>query len=63
MYLAERTLRTARIHRALRCVCGRVLTAHDLDLEEKQVRLICGRCHAQLIEITVSVIDDEGEVW
>jgi dCTP deaminase len=61
MRLAQRTLRTARLHPVLHCVCGHVLNGHDLDLDKNQIRLICPRCHQQLLEITVAVIDDQGE--
>jgi len=63
MHLAKRTLGTARPHPALRCVCGRRLTEHDLDLKEIRVRLICSRCHRQLFEFVVSIVDNDGERW
>jgi hypothetical protein len=61
--LAQRTLASTRIHPALRCVCGRVLTVHELDLDENHIRLSCARCHTRLIEIPVFVIDGQGERW
>jgi len=61
MRLSERTLRTARLHPALRCVCGRMMRGHDLDIRGNGLRLICAHCGRALIEIPVCVIDDAGE--
>jgi hypothetical protein len=55
MRLTKSTLTTARVHPALRCVCGHVVSGHDLDLDGMNVRLICTRCHQSLLEIRVSV--------
>jgi hypothetical protein len=63
MRLAESTLTSARVHPALRCVCGRVVTGHDLDLDGQCIRLVCTRCHQSLFELQVSVIDDIDEHW
>jgi hypothetical protein len=63
MRIAQRTLRTARLHPALRCICGRVLHGHDFDIEGNCIRLRCGRCHAELIEIVVSTSEDQKEQW
>jgi hypothetical protein len=60
MRLADATLTTARLHPALRCVCGHALNGDDFDVAEAHIRLVCGRCHQELIEIVVSIIDDQG---
>jgi hypothetical protein len=64
MRLAERTLTTARVHPALRCVCGHVVSGYDLDLDEKRGQLFPtahallahkrdhGRAEAALIALT-----------
>jgi hypothetical protein len=39
MGLAERTLRTAQVDRALHCPCGRVLIGDDFDIDGNRVRL------------------------
>ena len=62
MRLGKRTLTSAQINPALRCICGKALTGHDLDLDENHVRLICNRCHRELIAVTAYVINDSGEV-
>jgi hypothetical protein len=39
----------------LRCGCGHVLTAHDLDIIEPHlVRAVCTRCHNDLIVIEIN---------
>jgi hypothetical protein len=44
-----------RIDPLLRCPCGRVLKAYDVDVTDTWTRLDCSRCHRRLIEIeTVS---------
>jgi hypothetical protein len=59
--LAKRTLTSAQIHPAFRCLRGHVLTGHDFNIGGNCIRLICQSCHRELITIAVSVIDDEGE--
>ena len=63
MHLAERTIRTARRHPALRCDCGHVARGYDLDLDGMYLRLVCSGCHQTLFEFKVSVIDDRGARW
>jgi hypothetical protein len=45
------TQTNARIAPNFRCVCGRVLHAYDLDIDDDRARLTCWRCHRVLIEI------------
>jgi hypothetical protein len=63
MRLAERTIRTARLHPALRCDCGHVARGCDLNLNGMYLQLVCANCHQTLFEFKVSVIDDGGETW
>jgi hypothetical protein len=40
----------------LQCICGHEVTVHDVDvIEEKLVRAVCGRCHADLFRVEIEI--------
>jgi hypothetical protein len=53
---------SVQINPAFRCICGHALTGHDFDIDETRIRLICNRCHRQLIAIDI-INDDDGEEY
>ena len=60
MKLAERTWMA--VHPAVRCICSRTLSGSDFEMTRNRIRLLCSRCHRELVIITIRVITENGEL-
>jgi hypothetical protein len=43
-----------RVKSSLQCACGRALQPYDVEADEQLVRLVCTRCHTELLVVELS---------
>ena len=43
-----------RVKSSLQCGCGRGVRPYDVEADEQHVRIVCPRCHAELLVVEFS---------
>lgn len=61
--MTEINVRSVRMKQPLRCGCGHMFSPSDISETSDSVRMVCPSCHADALEIEISLPEPEDGLW